>query len=633
LSEQSSTSRQPERERWIRVKEILAAALETPPLERASLLDTTCGSDIELRREVETLLEFSDEEEGGFIDQPAIADGIALIDQNEVDGMIGRVLGRYRVVQFIGEGGTGTVYRAVTDEAGFERSLAVKVLKRGMDSGAALRRFRDETRILARLDHVNIARFHEAGIAADARPYLVMEYLEGTPIHVYCREHNLSVRERVALFIPVCAAVEYSHRNLIIHRDLKASNILVTEAGVPKLLDFGIAKLMDQAITGAEAERTQPADRMLTPDYASPEQLLGEAITTAADVYSLGVLLYELLADRRPLHLAGLPIGEMVRVLETTEIQRPSSVAPVDRLDEVAGDLDLIALKAMHRSPDRRYASPEHLAEDLRRHLAGRPVFARPDSPAYRIRKFVSRNRLGVLVGALATMALLVGGVTTVWQSAAASSREEQARKRFQDIRGLANGLLGDLDPALESLPGSTSAREILARKVLGYLDTLSRDSVLDTGLQRDLASAYERLGDILGGTKASNLGDSASALQCMAKALSILERSGGAARGGLRAAGAGRRPRPPGPLRAGAGAPSQSARHHGGTQQRETRRFQPAPSACPGEEARWLERHAAEAPGRGPEVFRRCDDAGTRGIGEIPPLHHRAVRTGDLAD
>ncbi len=525
MPEQFATTRQPERDRWIRVKEILAAALEVSASDRPSYLDATCGDDTELRHEVEGLLQFSDEEEAGFIDQPAIADGMALMDQNEVDGMIGRVLGRYRIVEFVGEGGTGTVYRAVSDDVGYERSLAVKILKRGMDSGASLRRFRDETRILSRLDHPNIARFLEAGIAGDGRPYFVMEFLEGTPIHHYCRERNLSVRERLELFVPVCEAVDYSHRNLIIHRDLKASNILVTANGVPKLLDFGIAKLLDRSTTGPEAEMTQPADRMLTPDYASPEQLLGMNITTAADVYSLGVLLYELLADRRPLQLAGLPIGEMVRVLETSEIQKPSAVAPTGRQDEIAGDLDVIVLKAMHRAPERRYPSPEHLAEDIIRYLEHRPVLARPDSPAYRVQKFVSRNRLGVLVGTLATLAVVAGSFTTVWQSAAATSREEQAQKRFRDIRELANGLLGELDASLESLPGSTGAREILARRVLSYLDGLSQDTVLDSGLQRDLASAYERLGDILGGTKASNLGDSAGAMQCLTKSLSILER------------------------------------------------------------------------------------------------------------
>lgn len=527
MAEQFATSRQPERDRWSRVKEILAAALDVPAAQRPGLLASWCGDDTDLRHEVETLLEFSDDEEAGFIDQPAIADGIALIDQTEADGMIGRVLGRYRIVEFIGEGGTGTVYRAVSDDAGYERSLAIKILKRGMDSGTVLRRFRDETRILARLDHPNIARFHEAGIAQDGRPYLVMEFLEGTPIHHYCREHQLSVREMVELFIPVCAAVEFSHRNLIIHRDLKASNILVTAAGVPKLLDFGIAKLMDRSITGPEAELTQPADRMLTPDYASPEQLLGENITTAADVYSLGVLLYEMLADRRPLHLAGLPIGEMIRVLQSSEVRKPSAVAPASRFADLVGDLDIIVAKAMHRTPDRRYGSPEHLAEDLRRHLDGRPVFARPDSPAYRVRKFVSRNRAGVLVGVLAAAAFLAGALMTVWQSAAATSRNEQTLKRFRDIRELANGLLGELDSSLESLSGATGAREILARRVLGYLDGLSKeqDKVRDSGLERDLASAYERLGDILGGSKASNLGDSAAALECFRKSLAILHR------------------------------------------------------------------------------------------------------------
>ncbi|MBC7928130.1 MAG: protein kinase [Bryobacteraceae bacterium] len=525
MPEQFATSRQPERNRWLRVKEVLAEALDLPVAQRSIFLAHACGADIELRDEIETLLDFSDEEGSGFIDTPAIADGIALMDRNDADAMMGRILGHYRIVEFIGEGGTGTVYRAVRDDVGYERNVAIKILRRGMNSATMLRRFRDETRILARLDHPNIARFHEAGIAADGRPYFVMEFLEGIPVHHYCRENSLTLRERVELFLPVCSAVEYSHRNLVIHRDLKASNILVTAAGVPKLLDFGIAKLLDRSTTGSEEQLTEVAERMMTPDYASPEQILGEAITTAADVYSLGVLLYELVADQRPLQLAGLTIGEMARVVQTTEIRKPSDVAPADRRPNIAGDLDTVILKALHRSPDGRYGSPENLSDDLRRYLNGRPVFARPDTHVYRFRKFVSRNRTSVLVSSLAILALLAGGVTTVWQSAVSVSQEEQARRRFRDIRELANGLLGELDTSLESLPGATSAREILARKVLMYLDGLARDQVKDSGLARDLASAYERLGDILGGAKASNLGDSAGSLDCYTKALAILER------------------------------------------------------------------------------------------------------------
>ena len=506
------------------MREILGAALEVSPRDRSEFVANSCAGDSELREEVEALLAFSDDE--GFIDTPAIAQGIALIDQNDAESMVGRTLGRYRILQLIGEGGVGTVYRAVRDDGDFEQHIALKLLKRGMDSAAILRRFRDERRILARLDHPNIARFLDGGIADDGRPYFVMEYLEGTPIHVFCRTHELSVRERLELFLPVCAAVEYSHRNLVIHRDLKASNILVTEERIPKLLDYGIAKLLDRD-TSQTADVTQPVDRMLTPDYASPEQIRGDTITTAADVYSLGVLLYELLADVRPFQLAGASSAEMHRLVMETDAPKASLVAPADRKAQLAGDLDTVLQKAMHRSAERRYASAQTLADDIRRYLDGLPVTARPDTFTYRFGKFVRRNRASVAVAALSATLVVATAFAAVYQNAVAQSKEREARKRFGEVRELASGLLGDVDTALEHVPGATAAREVLARKVLHYLDGLARDEVRDVGLQRDLAAAYDRLGDILGGTKASNLGNTTAALDSYRKALAILNRAG----------------------------------------------------------------------------------------------------------
>ena len=506
------------------MREILGAALEVSPADRTEFLATACGTDHDLRKEIEALLAFSDDE--GFIDTPAIAQGVALIDLNDAESMVGRTVGRYRVLQLIGEGGVGAVYRAARADDDYEQQLALKLLKRGMDSAAILRRFRDERRILARLDHPNIARFLDGGIADDGRPYFVMEFLEGTPIHVYCRTHELTVRERLELFLSVCAAVEYSHRNLVIHRDLKASNILVTEDRVPKLLDYGIAKLLDRD-TSETPDVTQAADRMLTPDYASPEQIRGEVITTAADVYSLGVLLYELLADRRPFQLAGLSSVEMHRLITEVDPPKASSVAPPERKAEIAGDLDTVLQKAMHRSADRRYPSAQSFADDIRRYLDGLPVTARPDTFGYRLGKFVRRNRASVAVAALSSVLLFGAAFTAVYQNAVAQSKDREARKRFSEIRELASGLLGDVDAALESLPGSTAARELLARKVLHYLDGLARAEVRDVTLQRDLASAYDRLGDIVGGTKASNLGNTTAALDSYRKALVILNRAG----------------------------------------------------------------------------------------------------------
>lgn len=495
------------------------------PAERSDFLAQSCGGDVDLRSEVEALLAFS-EDEDGFIDTPAIAQGVALIDLNDARSMVGRTVGRYRILELIGEGGVGAVYRAVRADGEYEQHLALKLLKRGMDSAAILRRFRDERRILARLDHANIARFLDGGIADDGRPYFVMEYVEGTPIHVFCRTRELSVRERLELFLQVCAAVEYSHRNLVIHRDLKATNILVTEGRVPKLLDYGIAKLLDRD-TSEIPDVTQAADRMLTPDYASPEQIRGEVITTAADVYSLGVLLYELLVDRRPFQLAGLSSVEMYRLITEVDPPKASAVATAERRSELAGDLDTVLQKAMHRAVERRYPSAQTFADDIRRYLDGLPVTARPDTFRYRFGKFVRRNRAAVAVVALSSVLLFGTAFTAVYQNAVAKSKDREARKRFAEVRELASGLLGDVDSALENLPGSTAAREVLARKVLHYLDELARAEVRDVSLQLDLAAAYDRLGDILGGTKASNLGKTTAALESYRKALAILNRAG----------------------------------------------------------------------------------------------------------
>jgi tRNA A-37 threonylcarbamoyl transferase component Bud32 len=293
--------------RWSRVKQILGDALELPASKRAAFLTEACGSDQELRQEVEALLAISADVDD-FIEKPALAQS-----DDWLSGLIGSRIGPYRIMELLGEGGMGAVYRAVRDDD-FQQQIAIKLVKRGMDTNAILRRFRAERRILARLDHPNICKLLDGGVTDDGLPYFVMEYLQGTPIQTYCRERKLSINERLNLFIQVCAAVEYSHRNLVVHRDLKAKNILVTEDRLPKLLDFGIAKLLnDDSVTNPDP--TVAADRLFTPDYASPEQIRAESITTAADIYSLGVLLYEILTDHRPFHLAGLSQAEMARVV------------------------------------------------------------------------------------------------------------------------------------------------------------------------------------------------------------------------------------------------------------------------------------------------------------------------------
>ena len=513
-------SPQAQKERWAEVKDILAAAMDLPADQRASYVRSACRTD-DLLEEVESLLRWSDDAEE-FIEQPAIVSGIELIDLRDQAAIEGSRLGPYRVLSTVGEGGVGTVYRAVRDGEEDGQIFALKLVKRGLDSAAVVRRFDDERRILSRLNHPNIGRIFEAGIAPDGRPWFAMEFLEGVALDQYCRTHDLSVAERVRLFVSICDAVEYSHRNLVIHRDLKAANILVTSDGRPRLLDFGIAKILDPQC--ASENITIAHERLLTPDYASPEQLAGEAITTASDIYSLGVLLYEVLAGHKPWKFSTLPPAEMLRLLHTSEPPRPSALAAPHLRSAIAGDLDMIVRKAMHVDAQRRYSSAEKLADDLRRYIEGRPVRARPDSLAYRATKFLGRHRYAAVATALAVVTTFSGAFAAVYQGAVARSREEEARKRYVEMRELAGGLLDQLDPLLEDLPGSVAAREMLTRKVLHYLDGLSHDRVSDVALQRELAQAYLRLGDVQGGPKASNLGDPSAALASYRKALSILD-------------------------------------------------------------------------------------------------------------
>jgi eukaryotic-like serine/threonine-protein kinase len=511
-------------DRWARIKDILATALELQDTARQDFLCDACGTDSNLREEVEALL-VSSEDADDFIEKPALASLDEWEDQqHDADSLIGARIGNYRILQLLGEGGMGAVYLAMRDEGDFPLQVAIKVVKRGMDTQAIVRRFREERRILARLNHPNIAKLLDGGITPDGRPYFVMEFLEGTPIHTYCRTNGVSLYGKLELFIAACDAVEYSHRNLVVHRDLKASNILVTAAGVPKLLDFGIAKLIDHD-TATAGEATAKADRLMTPEYASPEQIRGEAITTATDVYSLGVLLYELITGSRPFHLLGMPQQEMARVLATDDPPRPSSIVDRHLARELGGDLDTIILKAMHRSPERRYSSVRQFADDLRRHMDGRPVLARPDNLSYRAGKFISRHKAVVITATLSAIGMFGSGIVIAWQAGVAETRRQEAKRRFGDLRQLATSFITELDKELERLPGSTPARELLVERVLRYLDTLAKDDVQDTGLQRELAIAYERLADVQGGPKSSNLGNSAGALESYNKALTIYER------------------------------------------------------------------------------------------------------------
>jgi tetratricopeptide (TPR) repeat protein len=475
---------------WERVRTLFHAAVDASPRDRQTLLE---DCDPNLRAEVERLIEQHDASEG-FLEQ-SVWDLVDTADAKWEHVLIGP----YRVVRQLGHGGMGTVFLAVREDAEFEQRVAIKLVRRGAGGESLLQRFRQERQILAALEHPNIARLLDGGTTSGGVPYLVMEYVEGTPIDDYCREHDLPIDARLRLFVQLCDAVQYAHRGLVIHRDIKPANVLVTADGIPKLLDFGIAKL-----TSAQTNAT--VTRLMTPDYASPEQLAGKLVTTATDVYSLGLLLFELLTGKRPF--------ENVHRTGETEPPRASSVSG---LRQLRGDLDRILLVALDPDPNRRYASVDKFADDVRRHLDGHPVSARGASLGYRTAKFVRRNKLFVAAAAVTAIVAIVAFVAVLQQ-------KRIAERRFEQVRSLAHAVVFDLHDAIAKLPGSTSARALLVRHALGYLDALASESARNTPLQMELAGAYERVGDVQGMPYRANLGDSAGALVSYRKALEIAE-------------------------------------------------------------------------------------------------------------
>jgi serine/threonine protein kinase len=401
------------RDAWHRIKDIAAEALDRPPEARRALIDARCSADEDLGREVESLLQ-STAQAADLYELPALAiAGAEAVERILETGQLlaGGRLGAYRIVRELGRGGMGTAYLAVRADEEYDKDVAIKLIKRGMDTEAILRRFRNERQILANLDHPNIARLLDGGTTPDGLPYFVMEYVEGLPLDVYCNAQGLGITDRLHIFRSVCAAVHYAHQHHIVHRDLKPTNILVTADGTPKLLDFGVAKMLNPLAASHTTEVTS-LGRAMTPEYASPEQIRGGPIGPATDVYSLGVLLFELLTGRHPYLLRGRTPADLERAICEDEPCKPSGVglesvssarddSPVKLRRRLAGDLDRIVLMALRKEPERRYVSVEQLSDDIRRHLEGLPVLARPARLAYRAAKFVRRNTVAVIEGAL----------------------------------------------------------------------------------------------------------------------------------------------------------------------------------------------------------------------------------------
>ncbi|MEO7323420.1 MAG: serine/threonine-protein kinase [Dokdonella sp.] len=432
---------------------LIRHALDLDPGARESFLDRECVGDKALRAELDGLLARVARQassSGDFLDQPALALAGRLIE-DEPSARSGELIGAFRLVALLGEGGMGTVYRAEREGADFAQTVALKIIRAGAPNAALRERFRRERAILAGLDHHGIARFVDGGVTDQGELWFAMSLIEGDAITRYADLQTLDVSQRVALLASVCDAVAAAHRSLVVHRDIKPSNIVVDAAGVPYLLDFGIAKLLDESASGA----TVTEARAMTPHYAAPEQIRGEAVTTATDVYALGVVLFELLTGRRPFGTGSITPFQVQRAV--LEDSRPSLVeasaaaknaadsavtARGARVRLLRGDLEHIVERAMAREPDRRYASAAALAEDLRRHLDGRPIRARPDTLGYRVHKFVQRHRLGVALAALAVIALLATTAASVLQAnraeresrranvAAETARSESARAR-----------------------------------------------------------------------------------------------------------------------------------------------------------------------------------------------------------
>jgi serine/threonine protein kinase len=532
-------------ERWQQVKAVLEQVLDLAPEQRKAFLDDACRDDHALQQEVESLLLEAGDGEDGLLQSPV---HVTLKNWSLREGpLVGCRIGPYQILEMIGEGGMGTLYRAARADDQYRKQVAIKLVRMGLTTPLALERFRDERQILANLEHPNIARLLEGGATEDGVPYVVMELVDGQPLADFCDDHHLTIDARLKIFLEVCSAVQYAHRRLIVHRDIKPNNILVTREGSPKLIDFGIAKILDPEASDGINQATTGL-RVLTPAYASPEQVKGEPITTASDVYSLGVVLYELLTGHPPYRVALRTPETLARAACEQEPEKPSlavrrtAFATEEGREEVTpetvsasrqsrpgklsaqlgGDLDNIILMALRKEPERRYGSVEQFAEDIRRHLENLPVSAHGDSLHYRARKFATRHRAGISAAAVAGLALIMGTAVSLREAHVARAERARAEKRFNDVRRLANSLIFEIHDSVSAVPGTTATRKLIVERGLEYLDSLSQESTADTSLMAELASAYGRIGEAQGGQFAANLGDTTGALRSFQKALEI---------------------------------------------------------------------------------------------------------------
>jgi len=507
---------------WDAVKALFSAALDLPREDRAAFLTLESGGDAALIAEVQSLLD-SHERPGAFLDTVTQEfRSQAFASSGAARSRIGERIGAYRIVGMLGSGGMGDVFKAIRDDEQYQSEVAIKLMRADMRSQLTERRFRIERQILAGLDHRNIARLLDGGTADGGVPYVVMELVAGQPIDAWCDARHLGVRDRVQLFLQVCAAVSYAHQHLIVHRDLKPTNILVTADGSVKLLDFGIAKLLETEastdVAKADANATATTLRAMTLDYASPEQVSGAHVTTVSDVYSLGVVLYRLLTGKSPYAARSNDAARMAEILSDTTPTRPSQVER-----KVDADLDNILLMALRKEPQRRYASVEQLASDLRNYLTGMPVSARGNSLRYRAGKFVRRRRIELAAGVFVGCALLGALVFSMREADIAERERHVAQQHFDSVRKLANTMLFQLHDEMAKDAGSLKSREMLVKTSLEYLDALYKQGGSDQQLQEELANAYIKVALIQGSDTEANRGDFAGALASYARAIALL--------------------------------------------------------------------------------------------------------------
>jgi len=500
-------------DRWNLIELIFHSALEKPLSERREFVAHACGDDMALRSEIESLL--SNDSNATVTLNSMVASDLKELAQAASTSESGLRVGPYLLVRELDSGGMGVVHLAVRSDDHYFQVVAIKMLRHGMDWPLRVQRFRAERQILATLTHPNIGAILDGGDTKDGHPFIVMEYVEGQPITLASENRGLSVRQRIELFRSVCSAVQCAHEKSVIHRDIKPSNVLVTPQGIVKLIDFGISKPLVPELIPGETPKTESWQRFMTPDYASPEQLLGKELTTATDIYSLGVLLFELLTGSRPYTLDGLTPAAAERLVCEQETCKPSSVNSLPRRirKELAGDLDRIVLMAIEKDPSRRYLSARSLEEDLLRYLHGKPVLAREATPVYRLNKFVRRHSTASLM-TCATFLVMAGSfLFQSWQS-------RRADRRVQQVETLANSAIADLAQGLEQSPASTETRATLFHTALDYLERLRQSSGNDPRRLLELSKAYMRVGNLEGSPFGANLGNAEAALHSYQEAL-----------------------------------------------------------------------------------------------------------------